>query len=47
MISLRRTTLVFLVLVASAFGVGLGSWGAGAVDSAKSPGARSPRSRRQ
>jgi serine protease Do len=37
MISLRRTTLVFLVLVASAFGVGLGSWGAGAVDSAKSP----------
>ena len=36
MISLRRTTLVFLVLVASAFGVGLGSWGASGVDSAKS-----------
>ena len=41
MISLRRTTLVFLVLVASAFGVGLGSWGAGAVDSAKSQRQRS------
>src|SRR5262245_22640072 len=40
MISLRRTTLVFLILVAGAFGVGLGSWGAGAVDSAKSPRAR-------
>jgi serine protease Do len=37
MISLRRTTLIFLVLVASAFGVGLGSWGAGAVDPGKSP----------
>ena len=35
MIALRRTTLVFVVLLATAFGVGLGSWGAGAVDSAK------------
>src|ERR1044071_1928733 len=35
MISLRRSTLVFLVLVAAALGVGIGSWGAGAVDSAR------------
>src|SRR5215510_14034741 len=35
MISLRRSTLVFLVLMAAALGVGIGSWGAGAVDSAK------------
>jgi len=47
MISLRRTTLVFLVLVAAAFGVGLGSWGAGAADSGRparglAPGLQAP-----
>jgi serine protease Do len=35
MISLRRSTLVFLLLITAALGVGLGSWGAGAVDLAK------------
>jgi serine protease Do len=35
MISLKRSTLVFLVLMATVIGAGLGSWGAGAVDLAK------------
>src|SRR5262245_45075632 len=37
MISLKRSTLYFLLLVAVAIGAGLGSWGAGAVDLAKPP----------
>jgi serine protease Do len=35
MISMRRTTVVFLVLLSAAFGVGLGSWSASAVDSGR------------
>jgi serine protease Do len=32
MIAVRRSTLVFLLLIAAGLGVGLGSWGAGAAD---------------
>jgi serine protease Do len=35
MISLKRSTLIFLVLMAVVIGAGLGSWGAGAVDLAR------------
>ena len=35
MISLRRSTLVFLILIVGALGVGIGSWGAGAGDGGK------------
>jgi serine protease Do len=35
MISLKRSTLIFLILMALVVGAGLGSWGAGAVDLAK------------
>jgi serine protease Do len=35
MISLRRSTLAFLLLLTAALGVGIGSWGAGAVDLGK------------
>jgi len=37
MISMRRNTLVFLLLITTALGVGVGSWGAGAVDLGKPP----------
>jgi serine protease Do len=35
MISLKRSTLVFLLLMATVIGAGLGTWGAGAVDLAR------------
>src|SRR5437870_4859819 len=37
MISLKRSTLVFLLLMAMVVGAGLGTWGAGAVDLATPP----------
>jgi serine protease Do len=37
MILLKRSTLIFLMLMGLVIGAGLGSWGAGAVDLAKSP----------
>jgi serine protease Do len=37
MISLKRSTLIFLMLMGLVVGAGLGSWGAGAVDLAKPP----------
>jgi len=37
MISMKRSSLVFLVLMAVVVGAGLGSWGAGAVDAVKPP----------
>jgi len=37
MISLKRSTFCFLLLVATVVGAGLGTWGAGAVDLAKPP----------
>jgi serine protease Do len=42
MISVRRGTLVVMLVIAAALGVGLGSWGASAVDVAK-PVASAPR----
>jgi serine protease Do len=45
MISLKRSTLIFLMLMGLVVGAGLGSWGAGAVDLAKPPHA--PRARVQ
>ncbi len=44
MISLKRSSLVFMLLMAVVIGAGLGTWGAGAVDLASRP--RSPRRRR-
>jgi serine protease Do len=41
MISVKRSTLAFIVLVALVVGAGLGTWGAGAVDEVK-PSAPSP-----
>jgi serine protease Do len=37
MIAVRRSTLVFLLLIAAGLGVGLGAWGAGAADPARPP----------
>ncbi len=37
MISLKRSTLVFLLLMTMVVGAGLGTWGAGAVDLATPP----------
>jgi serine protease Do len=36
MIAVRRSTLVFLLLIAAGLGVGLGAWGAGAADPGRS-----------
>ena len=46
MISVKRSTLAFVVLVALVAGAALGTWGAGAVDQIKAgpPGAQSPSS---
>jgi serine protease Do len=45
MISLKRSTLIFLMLMGLVVGAGLGSWGAGAVDLAKPP--RAPQAKVQ
>ena len=37
MISLKRSTLAFMVLVTLVVGAGVGIWGAGAVDQMKPP----------
>ena len=42
MISLKRSSLVFMLLMAVVIGAGLGTWGAGAVDLAKPPVAPAP-----
>ena len=46
MISVKRSTLAFVVLVTLVAGAALGTWGAGAVDQIKPgpPGAQSPSS---
>ena len=38
MISVKRSTLAFIVLVTLVVGAGLGTWGAGAVDQSKPSG---------
>ncbi len=42
MITLKPSSLVFMLLMAVVIGAGLGTWGAGAVDLAKPPGASVP-----
>jgi serine protease Do len=37
MIAVRRSSLVFLLLIAAGLGVGLGAWGAGTVDPGRAP----------
>ena len=46
MISVKRSTLAFVVLVTLVAGAALGTWGAGAVDQIKpgTPGAQAPSS---
>ena len=41
MISVKRSTVAFMILLALVVGAGLGAWGAGAADSSRSPGASS------